>query len=478
MQRVALFLFLTSAIALAGQNDLCGNRRPIRGPDPEPVYSWWLDQDVRWIITPEERAAFKRLQNDAERNQFIEQFWVRRDPTPDTAENKFKDEHYRRMMYANEHFGSSVPGWRTDRGRIYIMEGPPDEITSDTAKSTDDKGGTLDLPRQTWHYAKLPSDGKPADLQFVDVTRKGEYHYVMSREEKDALIHIPDRRPSAFSMEREQSGPVQSMGSVKWPQIRFKDLAQAVAHKIKSTGVPFVITTSSFRVTDLTDWVPVKLEVDGKDLQWTGEGETRKAKVRYYARVVNLTGRIVEQFEDEMDIGRAGEENRTYSFGKALPLSGGLYRLDVVMQDVIGDTMGTASAHIRIGGYAGSGQLSSIVLSESASDPVFQPTQQQTTFSPGVPIHAFAQVYGLAVDPKKSLPDASIEYELFSAREKKPISVAHFSDSTRTQNERGEQISLTKEFPAPSPGNYELMLRVVDNISKQQGCTQTQFTVK
>jgi len=94
----------------------------------ESPYRKWLNEDVSYIITDEERAAFRRLQTDEEREQFIENFWLRRDPTPDTVENEFKEEHYRRIAYANEHFPSGIPGWKTDRGRIYIVYGPPDEI--------------------------------------------------------------------------------------------------------------------------------------------------------------------------------------------------------------------------------------------------------------------------------------------------------------------------------------------------------------
>ncbi len=86
-------------------------------------YRKWLNEDVTYIITEEERATFKRLQTDEEREQFIEQFWLRRDPTPDSIENEYKEEHYRRIAYANEHFASGIPGWKTDRGRIYIEYG-------------------------------------------------------------------------------------------------------------------------------------------------------------------------------------------------------------------------------------------------------------------------------------------------------------------------------------------------------------------
>jgi len=103
-------------------------------------YKKWLDEDVTYIITPEERSAFLRLQTNEEREQFIEQFWLRRNPDPDSPENTFKEEHYRRIAYTNEHYASGIPGWKTDRGRIYIMWGPPDEVDSHPS------GGSYERP--------------------------------------------------------------------------------------------------------------------------------------------------------------------------------------------------------------------------------------------------------------------------------------------------------------------------------------------
>src|SRR5262249_11814189 len=98
------------------------NARALKQELSKP-YKKWLDEDVSYIITDEERAAFRQLSNDEERDNFIEAFWQRRDPTPDTEENEFKEEHYQRIAYANEHFAAGVPGWKTDRGRIYIVFG-------------------------------------------------------------------------------------------------------------------------------------------------------------------------------------------------------------------------------------------------------------------------------------------------------------------------------------------------------------------
>ena len=164
------------------------------------TYKKWLNEDVRWIITDEELAAFKQLSNDEERDQFIEQFWLRRDPTPDTVENEFKEEHYRRIAYANEHFAAGKAGWRTDRGRIYIVFGPPDEIDAHPSGGTYNRpieeggGETSTFPFETWRYRYiegLGSQGQQVMIEFVDTCMCGDYHMTTDPNEKDALLHVP-----------------------------------------------------------------------------------------------------------------------------------------------------------------------------------------------------------------------------------------------------------------------------------------------
>ena len=147
----------------------------------ETPYRKWLQEDVAYIITDEERAAFKRLQNDEEREQFIENFWLRRDPTPDTVENEFKEEHYRRIQYANDHFASGIPGWKADRGRIYIVYGPPDERdehpSGGTYQRPPEEGGgeTTTYPFEDWRYRYIEGIGNDIQIEFVDPTMTGEY---------------------------------------------------------------------------------------------------------------------------------------------------------------------------------------------------------------------------------------------------------------------------------------------------------------
>src|SRR6516225_6043455 len=147
----------------------------------ETPYRKWLNEDVAYIISDEERAAFKRLQTDEEREQFIEQFWLRRDPTPDTVENEFKEEHYRRIAYANERYASGIPGWKADRGRIYIMYGPPDEIESHPSggsyeRPAEEGGGeTSTYPFEQWRYRYIDGIGQEIIIEFVDTCMCGEY---------------------------------------------------------------------------------------------------------------------------------------------------------------------------------------------------------------------------------------------------------------------------------------------------------------
>jgi GWxTD domain-containing protein len=128
-------------------------RKELEGP-----WKKWLNEDVFYIITDEEKAAFKRLQTDEEKQQFVEQFWLRRDPTPDTEENEYKEEHYRRIAYANDHYASGIPGWKTDRGMIYIKYGPADEIESHPSGGSYERpqeeggGETSTYPFEQWRY--------------------------------------------------------------------------------------------------------------------------------------------------------------------------------------------------------------------------------------------------------------------------------------------------------------------------------------
>src|SRR6516225_10317559 len=226
MKAARLMISGVSLVALTGAAFLFADQKPANGPQTgantretvakplsekekkrkeeklrkelETPYRKWLSEDVAYIITDEERAAFKRMQTDEEREQFIEQFWLRRDPTPDTVENEFKEEHYRRIAYANDHFASGIPGWKTDRGRIYITFGPPDERDEHPSGGTYERppeeggGETTTYPFEDWRYRYIDGIGNDVLIEFVDPTMTGEYHMTMDPSEKDALARVPE----------------------------------------------------------------------------------------------------------------------------------------------------------------------------------------------------------------------------------------------------------------------------------------------
>lgn len=180
---LALFvLFLSiSPLSAFGQDQPPAQKRNGLETHYGITYQKWLNEDVRWIITDQERADFKKLTTDDQRDKFVEDFWNRRNPTPQSPENPYKEEHYRRIAYANTHFAVGIPGWKTDRGRMYIMFGPPDSIEHNRAAASSDKpqqpsgNETTNFDRDVWRYKYIEGVGKDVTLEFVDTCRCGDY---------------------------------------------------------------------------------------------------------------------------------------------------------------------------------------------------------------------------------------------------------------------------------------------------------------
>ena len=180
-------------------------------------YKKWLNEDVVYIISPEERSSFLHLSTNEEREQFIEAFWQRRNPDPDSAENTFKEEHYRRIAYTNEHFSSGIPGWKTDRGRIYIMWGPADEVQTHPAGGSYDRpaneggGETSTYPFEDWRYRYLEGIGENVEIEFVDPTMSGEYqaHHGSQRKGRFAVRSRRRAHPNGSDGAIQQDGSLQ-----------------------------------------------------------------------------------------------------------------------------------------------------------------------------------------------------------------------------------------------------------------------------
>ena len=502
------------------------------------TYKKWLDEDVRWIITDEEQKAFKLLSNDEERDQFIEAFWQRRDPTPDTIENEFKEEHYRRMAYANEHFAAGIPGWKSDRGRIYIMYGPADEIESHPSggsyqRPIDEGGGeTSTYPFEDWRYRYLEGVGQEIIIEFVDTCMCGDFHMTMDRSEKDALLYTPNAgltlyeqmgmaskadRFSGAGLERLGTGPFSSQNQTKQfdrleqfyklqkpPAVKFKDLEEVVSHKINVNMMPFDVRTDFVRVTSDTVLVPVTVQVKNRDITFVNKDGVQRGTVNIFIRVTTLTGKIVQTDENTVQVDVPAEllpkvtENSSV-YWKALPLRPNLYRIDVAVKDLNGDRSGLWSNRLQVPSYDDDRLSSSSLIVADIMSPVStkeigtgqfvigntkvrprvgSANGKPVIFKRNQKVYFWMQVYNLGTDDKTHKPSATVEYNVINAATNK--AVIHTVESTEQMGNIGDQVTLEKPLSASSlePGVYRIQIKVNDNISKQTVDPSATFAVE
>ena len=499
----------------------------------ETPYRKWLNEDVVYIITDEERAAFKKLQTDDEREQFIEQFWLRRDPTPDTVENEFKEEHYRRIAYANEHYASGIPGWKTDRGRIYITFGPPDEIESHPSGGTYERppeeggGETSTFPFEQWRYRYIEGIGNNIIIEFVDPTMSGEYHMTMDPSEKDALLYVPgagltlmeqmglsDKTQRFNNTDGTHLGVPfgalpESMNEFTRleqfaklqapPKVKFTDLEAAVNSRITYNILPMKVRVDYFPVTDASVLTYITLQFDNKDLQFQAKQRVQKATVNIYGRITTMTRRMaVSPFEDTVTVDAPSEYLQEYAkqksvYQKIVPLQPGTYRLNVVAKDVVAGTMNNYEVAITVPRLdPDKASSSTLILADQVEkvparsigagmfviggtkvrprvDDVFKRDERM-----GI----YMKVYNLGTDDITHKPVGEVEYEILKKGSNEIIAtmkenLAELPDASATQ------VTLEKflNLKGLDPGQYTVRLKITDKTKNQALTNSADFTV-
>jgi GWxTD domain-containing protein len=503
------------------------------------TYKKWLAEDVAWIITDEERSAFMQLSNDEERDQFIEAFWQRRDPTPDTEENEFKEEHYRRIAYANEHYAAGIPGWKTDRGHMYIVFGPADEIEAHPSggnyeRPMEEGGGqTSTYPFETWRYRYIEGIGQEVIIEFVDTCMCGDYHMTVDRSEKDALKNVPgagltlsEQMGQSSKVNRFNNAGLEQLGASPFnhnmqtkqfdrleqfaklqaaPAVKFKDLEEIVSHKITVNLMPFDVRADFVKVTTDTVLVPITIQVRNRDITFQNKDGIQRGTVNIFGRVTTLTGKIVQTFEDTVQVDVPVEllpktAENTSVYWKALPLriSQNRYRLDIVVKDVNGDRAGSWSHGIVIPDFSEDHLSSSSLIIADQMEQVAAKNVGTGNFvigttkvrprvasSDGKPIsfkrnqklNFWMQVYNLTVDEKTHRPSATVEYNVTDSNNK---AIIHTVESTDAMGNIGDQVTLQKTLSAANlqPGQYKIEIKVNDNLSKQTVDPTATFAVE
>jgi len=491
----------------------------------------WIDEDVSYIITNEERATWKRLATDEERESFIESFWLRRDPTPDSIDNEFKDDHYERIAYANEHFASGIPGWKTDRGRIYIMYGKPDEIESHPSGGTYDRpieeggGTTSTFPFEIWRYRYIEGIGNEVLLEFVDPSMSGEYRMTIDPSEKDALLHVPGAGLTMYEQlygidkaERLNNQNGASIGNplgntsrvnpfdrlqlladiYKPPQIKYKDLEAVITTRLSYNVLPFTFRTDFVRVTEDTVLTPVTIALRNKDLAFQEQDGVHTASGNVLVKITSINGRVAGVWEEAVSVPipdslfKASLDGvRVYQ--KILSLRPGLYKMDLVVKDTNSANVGVVNTRLQVPRYPDEKlQLSSLILadlvealpaSQVGSGPFILGSTKVRPSVAGEFVRSrdkdlklWFQVYNLKLDEATKKPSATVEM-VFTKNNQEVKKIVE--ESTELTN-AAAQMTIVKSLPLTDfePGQYSVQVRVTDNLTKDVIASKDNFTVR
>jgi GWxTD domain-containing protein len=510
-------------------------KEELKGP-----YKTWLNEDVHWIITDQELKAFKSLSNDEERDAFIEQFWLRRNANPDSPENEFREEHYRRIAYANEHFAAGKPGWKTDRGHIYIAYGKPDSEETHPSGGTYERpmeeggGSTSTFPFETWHYRYIEGIGDNIDIEFVDTCMCGDFHMTIDRSEKDALLHVPGAGLTQYEqmgrstkadrfkggMESLGAGPMETQNNAKQfdrldtfaklqaaPVIKFKDLESYMTeHKILTGPIfPFDVRTDYVKVTADTVLVPITIQIKNRDVTFNTKDGVAKGVVNILGRVSTISRRPVQTFEDTVEIEVPSEllpktlDNQSV-YWKSLPLRPGMYRIDIVIKDVNNpDHIGTWAQGVKVPKYDEEKlETSSLILADKMER---VPSKQigtgnfiigntyirpRVAANPVTPIsftraqrlNFWMQVYNLGIDDKSKTNAATVQYIITNTDTN--VTILNTSEDSKVMGANSDQLTVERSVPLTNlvPGKYKISIKINDSVSKQEIVQSAPFSVE
>ncbi len=488
----------------------------------EDYFKKWLQEDVLYTITDDEKTVFNKLQTTEEKERFIEQFWTRRDPSPRTSYNEFKEEHYRRLQYANERFASGIPGWKTDRGMIYIKYGAPDRIDAHPSgghyqrPSWEGGGSTNTYPFERWEYRYLEGVGQDIEIEFVDDTLTGEYRITTNPWDKDALLRIPgagmtdaealgkasrvDRirpltnpmpgnNPLLIGYGRAKDQPFEKLTTLtnlqRPPSIDFADSRRPeVLTNIRYELLPFEVEVHHFPVDENNYLVPVTLMIPEKYLDYTAEGDVYRSVIDVYGQVSAVNGRILNVFEETIGStrdtrGTTENVDQKSIYQKSMQLAPGRYKLDIIIHDANSEKVGTKSVGIILPNVSKETlTISSVVLADrvdfgaavgqaSPFGPAKVFPNVSRVFKQDQALLIFFQLSNFEIDAS-SRSGYLVSMADIVRDSQKVVSQQLKIDNMNAANR--ERLHLVHRFDLAGlkSGEYDLVLEVQDQISDQR----------
>jgi GWxTD domain-containing protein len=529
---------LAGAVLVSGVSVITAQGQPDKKPSEDPtqkvrnvkpevkkVYKDWVNKDVAYIITSDEKKAFNKLTTDEERENFIENFWRRRDPNPDTEENEFREEFYERIAYANEHFTSGIPGWKTDRGRIYITWGKPDSIESRPSGGTYDRpsyeggGTTTTYPFETWFYRHLEGVGSGIEIEFVDPTGTGEYRIARSPYEKDALAMVPgggltlneqlglsskaDRLTGMGSQNfmREQDSPFRRMEIItslqRPPQVKFTDLqANLDSPIIDNNPLDFDLRVDFFRQSDERVVTAFTIQTENKELVFEQIGGLETARMNIFGRVTAVSGKRSGIFEDSVTTSASPEElaeakERKSIYQKAIALTPGTYKVDVIVRDVTTGSRGVRSMGFTVPKYEADKLSASTLILASK---LYSTTEKDIggmfvignakvipnltgVYKKGQDVGVYMQIYNAGIDQTTLRPSVDVEYILLKGGKE----VLRQKEDWQGLSDSGQRLTIARLLPTAqlTLGEYEIKVSIRDRVNAQNKVegTSAKFTI-
>jgi GWxTD domain-containing protein len=517
---IAIAVALTAPQLFAQPNSDPQNKpRKVRR-EPDKAFTDWL-KEVEPILTQAELDGWKKLKTNEEREQFIAIVWHLRDPDPDTEENEYREAYYERLAYVNEHFASGIPGYKTDRGRIYLKYGKPDEIESHPSggnyqRSYLEGGGSASTyPFERWWYRHLPGRAD-VEIEFIDPTGSGEYRIARNPFEKESMLTVPgtgatldgrsqvDRLNAANGFGNPFSGSAKDSAFEWMDLLRLRDEPPPVNFDRPGgtgTSTPIIddnllnstVQVSFFRQSDDRVIVAFTVQTDNRDLVYRDVGGIQRAVVNIAGRITSVAGRRVGFFEDAVTTTATPAElteakERRSAYQKALPMLPGRYRIDLIVRDVESGAAAVQHVGFEVPKFGDQLASSSLVLASVLEQVSDVPASHQFiigdnkvipnltgTYHRGTPVGIYMQVYNAGIDQTTLRPSVDVEYVLL----KDGKEVGKQTEDWRGNSDSGQRLTLARLLDSRvlNPGDYEVEVRVRDRVTGRSLLQSAKFSI-